>query len=317
MSVASSTAIPLALLATTAYNVGLVLEKRALGQMPTLDIRRPARVVVRLASSRAWLAGFALMLIGLACQTIVLTVAPVSVVQPVLASGVVLVLVLSRLVLGERLRAGETWCVAAVAVSLVLLALSATSTRVGHHASPGALAAVMVPSGVAGLLAAAGSLRARARLRGPSVTAIWSGAGTGLLYGVAALAIKALSGILVGHRTAAGIAIGLLSSPYLYALAGCLAVAMLLYQAALQACRASILVPVSAVTGSAYFIIAGTWLFHEHLPASGGQLGLRLAGIALAAVVVLVLSQQAPERATGVAVGEAGMADGDLAETRR
>jgi hypothetical protein len=87
--------------------------------------------------------------------------------------------------------------------------------------------------------------------------AIWSGVGTGLLYGVAALAIKALSGILVRHQ-AAGIAARLVSSPYLYALAGCLAVGMPLYQAALQACRASVLIPTSAVTGSVYLIIAGT-----------------------------------------------------------
>ena len=43
------------------------------------------------------------MLTGLACQIVVLTFEPVSVVQPVLASGVALVLVLSRLVLRERL----------------------------------------------------------------------------------------------------------------------------------------------------------------------------------------------------------------------
>jgi drug/metabolite transporter (DMT)-like permease len=316
MSAASSTGIPLALLATTAYNVGLILEKRALGQMQTLDIRRPARAVVSLLTSRAWLGGFALMVIGLACQTVVLTFEPVSVVQPVLASGVVLVLVLSRLVLRERLRGGETWCVAAIAASLVLLALSATSAQAGHHADPGEMAAVMVPSVIVGLLAAAGSLRARARERGSSVSAVWSGAGTGLLYGVAALAIKALSGILVGHRTAAGIAAGVVSSPYLYALAGSLVVAMLLFQAALQACRASVLIPVSAVTGSTYFIVAGTWLFHEHLPASPGKLALRLAGIALAALVVIALSRQAAEPAAGAAAGGAGMTDGDLAETR-
>ncbi|HTX28615.1 MAG TPA: DMT family transporter [Streptosporangiaceae bacterium] len=316
MSVASGTGIPLALLATTAYNVGLVLEKRALGPMRTLDLRRPARVIVSLLTSRAWLAGFALMLIGLACQTAVLTFEPVSVVQPVLASGVVLVLVLSRLMLRERLRGGETWCVAAIAVSLVLLALSATSTQVGHHASPGAMAAVMVPTVAAGLVLAAGSLRARTRERGGHVTGVWAGAGTGLLYGVATLAIKALSGILVGHQTAAGIALGVLSSPYLYVLAGCLVVAMLLFQAALQASRASILIPVSAVTGSMYFIVAGTWLFHEHLPASPGKLALRLAGIAVAALVLVALPRQAPEPDSGTAAGGAGMTDGDLAGTR-
>ena len=40
-----------------------------------------------------------------------------------------------------------------------------------------------------------------------------------------------------------------------------------LYQAALQACRASILIPVSSVASSVYFVLAGTWLFHEHIPA--------------------------------------------------
>jgi drug/metabolite transporter (DMT)-like permease len=293
MNAAAYAGIALALLATTAYNVGLILEKRALGRMPALDIRRVLRLVVSLLTSRAWLAGFALMLTGLACQTIVLTFEPVSVVQPVLASGVVLVLVLSRLVLRERLRGNETWCVAAIAVAVVLLALSATGTAESHHADPGSMAAVMIPSIAVGLLVAVGSLRTRRP--GAVVSAVWAGAGTGLLYGVAALAIKALSGILVRHQTPTGLVTALLSSPYLYVLGGCLAVAMLLFQAALQAGRASIVIPVSNVTGSTYFIIAGTWLFHEHLPASPGKLVLRLAGIALAALVVVTLSRQAPE----------------------
>ena len=45
MNAASYVGIALALLATTAYNVGLILEKRALGRMPTLEIRRVLRVV--------------------------------------------------------------------------------------------------------------------------------------------------------------------------------------------------------------------------------------------------------------------------------
>jgi hypothetical protein len=42
-----------------------------------------------------------------------------------------------------------------------------------------------------------------------------------------------------------------------------------------------------------YFVIAGTWLFHEHLPASPVKLALRLAGIAAAGLVLVVLSRQA------------------------
>ena len=306
MSTVTYTGILLALVATTAYNVGLILEKRALGQMAALDIRRVLRVIGSLMTSRAWLGGFALMLTGLACQTIALTFEPVSVVQPVLASGVVLVLVLSRLVLRERLRGGETWCVAAIAVAVVLLAMSATGAKDSHHASPGWMAAIMVPSAVVGLVFAAGALRARRR--GTAVAGVWAGVGTGLLYGVAALAIKALSGILVRHETVANIVIAVVTSPYLYVLGGSLAVAMLLFQAALQACRASIVVPVSNVTGSVYFIIAGTWLFHEHLPTSPGRLGLRLAGIALAVLVLVVLGRQAPEPVPALAAADPVMA---------
>jgi drug/metabolite transporter (DMT)-like permease len=319
MSAAAYTGIPLALLATTAYNVGLIVEKRALERMPTLDVRRVPRMVVSLLTSRAWLAGFALMLTGLACQIVVLTFEPVSIVQPVLASGVALVLVLSRVVLRERLGAAETWCVAAIAVSVVLLALSATgsSTEAGHHASPGWLAAVMIPSVAVGVLVAASPLHARTHKHGAPATGVSFGIGTGLLYGVAALAIKALSGILAGHHTAASIAVSVVSSPYLYALGGCLAVAMLLFQAALQACRASIVVPVSGVASSVYFVIAGTLLFHEHLPASPARLALRLTGIALAALVLIMLSRQAPERDSARAADSAGTVPSYLADVRR
>ena len=64
-----------------------------------------------------------------------------------------------------------------------------------------------------------------------------------------------------------------------------------------------------------YFIIAGTWLFHEHLPESPAKLGLRLAGIALAALVVIALSRQAPEQVP--AADGAELASGQLAEVRR
>src|ERR1700683_956962 len=94
---ASYAGIALALLAAAAYSVGLIQEKRALGRMPALDLRRVPRVVASLLADPAWLAGFALMLLGLAGQIVVRAFEPVSVVQPVLASGVALVLVLSRL----------------------------------------------------------------------------------------------------------------------------------------------------------------------------------------------------------------------------
>jgi drug/metabolite transporter (DMT)-like permease len=292
-------AIPLALFTTAAFNTGLILEKRALGQMSALNLRKAGQLVASLLSSPAWLTGFALMLTGLACQVIVLTFAPISLVQPILAAGLALTLVLSRLVLRERLGRTESWCVAAMAVSLVLLALSQeTSTReTAQDASAIPMLAAIVPSVIAGVLIAARPQRSRhgrhEAARAARAIGVWAGIGTGLLYGVVSLSTKGLAGVLAGSRTVAGLGTGLLSSPYLYLLAGCSVAALLLFQAALQSSRASILIPVSNVVSSLYFVIVGTWLFHEHLPASQGKLILRLAGITIAGLVLVVLSRRA------------------------
>jgi hypothetical protein len=60
---------------------------------------------------------------------------------------------------------------------------------------------------------------------------------------------------------------------------------------------------VSSVVSSVYFVLAGTWLFHEHIPSDPVKLGLRVAGIALAGVVLVVLSRReaAPPAASAAA----------------
>jgi hypothetical protein len=302
---AAAYGIPLAMVTTSAFNTGLILEKRALGRMPAINLRKAGLMIVSLLSNPAWLAGFALMLTGLACQAIVLTIEPISVVQPILASGVVLTLVLSRLVLRERLGGAEPACIAVMAVSLVLLALSQDPAggKTAQHTSTLPMTAVIAGSIIAGLLTAARPWRPqrgrhRAAPAGNTVPAgIRAGIGTGLLYGVGALATKGLSGVLARDHTAVSLGLGIAASPYLYLLAGCSAVALLLYQAALQACRASILIPVTNVVSSVYFVIAGTWLFHEQLPASPVKLAARLAGIAAAGLVLIALSRNRPSQA--------------------
>ncbi len=290
-----STGIPLALLATTAYNSGLILEKRALEGLPAIDVRRAVSLARTVVSAPQWLAGFALMLCGLAFQVIVLTFEPVTVVQPVLACGVVVVILLSHLVLRENLGGGELTCVAVMAVSVILLALSASgpATGSGHNTSPFWMAVIAVPSCLVGLLVAASALRAGSRKHRAPVIGVSYGIGTGLVYGVAALAIKAMSGILAQNHSVIGAAIAFAASPYLYVMVGCSAAGLLLFQTALQRCRASIVVPVSNIVGSVYFMVAGTWLFHEHLPSDQGKLALRLIGILVAGSVLILLPRQA------------------------
>jgi drug/metabolite transporter (DMT)-like permease len=289
----ASGGLALALLATTSYNTGLIVEKQALGRLPAISARRLVSLALTLLSSPRWLAGFGLMLCGLAFLILALMLAPVTVVQPAVAGGVAIVLVLSRLVLHEHLGRGEYACVAVMALSVVLLAFSVGQTaEVGHRLSGVALAAVALPSCLFALLAGASALRAGSRKHRPPVTGVSYGIATGLLYGVAALAIKALSSVLVHGHGVTGIVIAILSSPYLYVMAACSAAGLLLFQTALQRCRISIVAPVSNVLGSIYFMVIATWLFHERLPADPVLLALRLVGIVIACCVVVLLSRQ-------------------------
>jgi drug/metabolite transporter (DMT)-like permease len=285
--------VALALLSATAYNSGLILEKQALVRLPALSGRRLVSVALDLLSSPRWLAGFGLMLCGLGLQVVALLFAPVTVVQPVVAGGVAVVLILSRLVLREHLGRAEYTCVAVMAVSVVLLALSAGgASDVGQRVSGFELAAVAIPSCQLAVLIGLSTLRAGARKHRPPAIGVSYGIATGLLYGVAALAIKALSGAILHGRGIVGVLTAVLSSPYLYVMAACSAAGLVLFQTALQRCRIAIVAPVSNVLGSMYFIVVATWLFHERLPASPALLALRVIGIVAACCVVAVLSAQ-------------------------
>lgn len=313
-------AVVVALLATTAYHLGLILEKRALSRLPAIDARHAVRLLRILLTAPAWLAGFGLMLCGFGLQVIALTHAPVSVVQPVLGSGVVILLVLSRIVLRETLRRLELACVLAMAAAIVVIALSATGPagHVGHRASGGLLAAVALAAVAvaAGLGASALRPRQSGRHRMPSIGVSYA-VSAGLFYGVATLAIKAMAGSLSQHAGRdASLLIAIAASPYPYIVVACSALGMLIFQTGLQRCRVSIVGPVSNITGSVFFIVAGTWLFGERLPADPVRLALRLAGILLAGLVVVILSRRPPREVEEVAkVATAGAEPADGAAT--
>ena len=132
---------------------------------------------------------------------------------------------------------------------------------------------------------------------------------------MATLALKALSGDIF-HQSGrlADLALAVLTSPYPYLTVACSAVALLIFQTGLQRCRVSIVGPVSNIAGGVFFLVAGTWLFGERLPANPAGLALRLGGILMAGIAVTVLSRQ-PPRAEDVAVpgSRSGAADGATA----
>ena len=241
---------------------------------------------------------------GLGIQVLALTLAPISIVQAVAACGITLFLVLSHFILGERLTRVEYLGIAAILASLLLLGLSvnASDNHVSGSASLAGIFGISVPAMIVGvtLFLLTDRINAatprRAHLKAPLF-----GLSSGLLYGTGALALKEVSTIVKHHGLVDGVP-RVLASPglYLYLISTCLG--FLVFQTALQRTMASVFVPVNNVTSSAFFIVLGTMLFHEHLPSAETPFLLRLGSFALILVGLVILAfgkrSTAPEEPT-------------------
>jgi len=228
-------------------------------------------------------------------------------VQPIFVSGIVILLALSHLSLGERLGRRE-WaavCTVVVALFAISLSLDAGSDRASAHGQFASLALAALPTIAIGgwLFMVADRFGGRATVA--HLRALFYGLSSGLLYGVAALATKAVSALIERYGVVAAIP-HVLASPYLYALVVTSAIGFLLFQTALQRCPASMIVPVSNVTSSTYVVAVGTVVFGEHLPGSSWKLALRVVGFVGVLLSIAVLASRRP------AEGEVEMAIPDV-----
>jgi len=290
----TSAGIVFAVLSAIFVGSGTVVEKVALGRMPDLHVRRSWTMFRSLFGSQAWLMGCALLVLGLACQGLALSLAPLSVAQPIFASGIVFLLVLSHFVLHDRLGRMQWVGLATIVVALVLLGLSIDPhvDRAGGSAKLtdlGIAAVVTCAVAIGAFVAAERADRSRSwarRLRAPLF-----GIAAGLFYGVAGLGLKSAS-TFVQRRGVIGAVPYVLTSPGIYLLAVACAVGLLLYQTGLQRCSASVVAPVNLVTSSTYVIAVGTVLFAERLPTASTPLTLRLVGFVgvFAGMIILALS---------------------------
>jgi drug/metabolite transporter (DMT)-like permease len=274
--------ITVAVLSALFTGTGTVVEKIALQRLPDIHARRFWAMVRTLCASSQWLWGCLLLLGGLVCQGLALSLAPISVAQPIFASGIVLLLVLSHFVLHDRLRRVEWFALAVIVVALVLLGLS-IDTRVDHAGGPARLLDLLlaaIPTVAVGLavFVVADRVHSSGR-RFRHLRAPLFGMSAGLLYGVAGLCLKSAA-TFVQRWGLIGSVPHLLVSPDLYLLAVTMATGLVLFQTGLQRCSASVVSPVNIVTSTAFVIAVGTVLFNEHLPTSPGPLGLRIAGFA-------------------------------------
>jgi len=128
--------------ASCLYNASIALQALEAREVPREHSLRPS-LIGRLLRNSRWLLATGLGLLGWPLEIVALLLAPLTVVQPCLASGLVLLLWLGVKKLGETPGRRELIAVAAIVAGVAGVALVAPE-RTTEHASSGAIALALV-----------------------------------------------------------------------------------------------------------------------------------------------------------------------------
>jgi drug/metabolite transporter (DMT)-like permease len=269
--------ILLALACAVATQLGFLYKHRGANAAPKVDIRHPLRTVRSLFSSTWFAIGMGVALGAWILHVGALALAPLSVVQAVLSTGVVMLAVLADRLFGFEVGRRQWLGVAMTAVGLVLLVVTLPASH-GAHSS----------YSLAGMLAIGALLISGPRMGAPDHHhGIMLGAAAGTLFGVSDVAIKALTG-LDGP-------LAIILSPWLGVAALASVVAFYASARGLQDGEA---VPVIASTSTAAnvsCIIGGIVVFGDPMPSD--TLGILLQVLAFSLVIVAALVTPPPMRA--------------------
>lgn len=267
----------LALAAAFLFNLSYLLQHGALDGGPEISVRRPLATLGNLFADRRWLAGTLVGLGGFVLHTAALALAPLSIVQAFLASGLAFAVPMSVRMAGHVLTTRDAVGATMMTTALVLLAFGSGEHGATNDFEPGLLGAFTVAMFV---IAVAGALVRGARR--PEALALSSG----VLFGLGDALINALVGI-VGD----GIHEFVLS-PWLIACIAANVAAFFVWQQSLQAGRAKVLAVVVLMTAATKIsaIGAGFAVFGDSLGASptweavhvGCFIAIAIAGLMLA-----------------------------------
>ena len=277
----------LALLCALATNIGFLFKHRGACAAPAVDVRHPLRTAKSLFCSKLFAIGMAIATGAWLFHVVAMSLAPLSLVQAVLAGGVVLLAVLAERLFGLKIGARQWLGLGLTAVGLVLLGLTLPASHGAHSqfSVPGMI------SFEAGLIAGGILLIMGPRMGAPREHhGYMLGAAAGILFGVSDIAIKAMSGMLGAHGAM------VLLTPWM----GVAVIASVVaFYASAKGLQDGEAVPVIAVTGTAANvsgIVGGIIVFGD--PLSGNPLDLVVQVLAFLLVLLAAWLMPAPVRAT-------------------
>ncbi len=278
--------ILLALFCALTTNLGFLLKHRGACAAADVDLRHPLTSGAALFRSKWFAIGMAVALGAWIFHVAAMALAPISVVQAVLSTGVVILAVMAERLFGFKVGRRQWVGVGMTAAGLILLVITLPASS-GSHSSF-SLAGMIAFE--AGMLAIGFLLISGPRIGAPDHHhGVMLGAAAGVLFGVSDVAIKALTG-LGGEGV-----LGILLSPWLFV---CVAAAVVAFYASARGLQDGEAVPVIASTSTAAnvsTIMGGIVVFGDPMP--GDTVGIVLQMVAFALVVVAALIVPPPLRA--------------------
>jgi drug/metabolite transporter (DMT)-like permease len=276
--------ILLALACAVATQLGFLYKHKGANAAPRVCMRHPLRTVRELFSSKWFAIGMAVATGAWFFHVAALAFAPLSVVQAVLSTGVVILAVLAERLFGFQVGARQWVGVAMTALGLLLLVITLPASTGAHSAY--SMAGMI--SFEAGMVAIGALLISGPRLGAPDHHhGVMLGAAAGVLFGVSDVAIKALTG---AHGLLA-----VASSPWL---AVTILASIAAFYASARGLQDGEAVPVIAATSTAAnvsCILGGIAVFGDPMPSDA--VGMAVQAFAFILVVVAALVTPPPVRA--------------------
>jgi uncharacterized membrane protein len=260
------TVIPTTLAATLLIQVGYFLWKVSAEGQPRIGQASAVDVARSLLTDWRWMLGFAATTAGWVLFVQATSLGDISLVQPLMSAGDLLLILLAVVFLKERLVAIEWLGVLATVLGAMALAWdaeTAPSTRFGA-VRLGALLGITLLAGLA--IWWAGRRRPRPEIYLAMIV--------GLCFGAGSVLTKAMT-IHAAEPGQLGIGWAILVDPLLPAVILANVMGLVLLQAAFQRGRAAVVVPLQLALANALTVVCGVWVFAEQIDV------LRAFGIVL------------------------------------
>jgi uncharacterized membrane protein len=276
-------AVLVAITASLLLNWSIYLQKKAVEALPAIEFHFSWGVIKAFLTNKPWLFAQFINVSGFAIYSVALWLAPVSIVEPIIASGVVLLAYLAIKNLGEKPRRIDYAAMGLSVLGVILLGVSLLEGLpedvVRHPIEIWICAGVVLGLGVLiPLLMRGGSSNRQAAGLGISV---------GLFFGMAAVFQRLLM-LNIGHNWA-------LFSVFIVACVATYLPAFIILQAALQKGMAVIVAPIYNGLMEFVPIILGTIVLNEKFPDSTALSVVRVVAFVLIIAGTVILSQRAEE----------------------